>query len=58
MCMLAMFFGIGRRWTATQMIWRKPCTVPGALTLIIVEAPPGKILQNQLTYPLEYPNEY
>lgn len=28
------------------------------LTADIGEAAPGKILQNQLTYPLEYPNEY
>jgi hypothetical protein len=27
-------------------------------TVAVGEAPPGKILQNQLTYPLEYPNEY
>lgn len=58
MCTLAMFFGIGQRWTATQMIWRKPYTMPRTPTLIIVEAPPGKILENQLTYPQEYPNEY
>lgn len=55
MSTLAMIFG---RVTATWMIWRKGCAAAGVRSVAVVEASPGKILQNQLTYPLEYPNEY